>query len=237
LELIYDLTPISPADVRAVELWITADGGQSWRKIASDDDRCSPVAAKVDADGTYGFRLLVHRQGGPVELPPGAGQPPELVVEVDQTEPKCHLTRVDQVGTAIRTGPAAPRLSGPAIPTGSQPSHGGDLVISWAASDRHLAQRPVTLRWSHSPTGPWRTIAQGLENTGSYTWPMPERLPAEVFLRLEVRDAADNVGQFTAERAITPQLPTPQGRLRAVQPLSPGPTTFRRVEPRTYLFR
>ena len=215
MEVSYDLGTVSPTDVRAVELWGTTDGGQNWRKVASDDDHRSPVAVKIDADGVYGFRLLVHRQNGPLELPPATGQAPEMLIEVDQTEPKCHLTRVDQM--------AGPRS--------------GDLVISWQASDRNFAERPVTLRWSHSPSGPWRTIAAGLENTGSYTWQMPESLPDEVFLRLEVRDAAENVGQFTTDKPISPQLPKPSGRLRGAQPVNAGRVTDRRAEPRMYFFR
>jgi hypothetical protein len=215
MEVAYDLGAINAADVRAVELWGTADGGQNWRKVAADDDRRSPVVARVDADGLYGFRLLVARHSGPIELPPAVGQSPELLVEVDQTEPRCQLTRVDQM--------PEPRS--------------GELVIAWQASDRRLAERPVTLCWGHNRTGPWRTIAVGLENTGSYTWHMPEGLPDEVFLRLEVRDAADNLGQFTTDRPISPQLPKPPGRLRGVQGVNAGRVTDRRAEPRTYFFR
>lgn len=215
LELTYDLGTVPPADVRSVELWGTSDGGQSWRKVAADDDGSSPVAVTIDADGVYGFRLLVHKQGGPLEFPPASGQPPELVVEIDQTPPNCHLTRVDQL--------AAARSS--------------ELVIGWEAGDRRLAERPVTLRWSHSPHGPWQTIAAGLENTGSYTWPMPDGLPEQVFLRLEARDAADNLGQFTADKPITPQRAGPAGRLRGVQPAEAGRVTDLRTDPRTYLFR
>jgi hypothetical protein len=215
LEIAYDLSGMPPANVRSVELWGTTDSGQSWRKIASDDDNRSPLTFKVDGDGQYGFRLLVQQQGGPPQFPPGTGQPPELVVEVDCTEPRCHLTRVDQM--------AEPRS--------------GELVIAWQASDSRLAERPVTLRWSPRPDGQWRTLAASLENTGSYTWHMPDPLPEEIYLRLEVRDAADNVGQFTGERPVTPQRSTSPGRLRSVLPANPGRVTDRRREPKMYLFR
>jgi hypothetical protein len=214
LEVAYDLGD-NPVNVRSVELWSTSDGGQTWRKIASDDDNRSPIAIKVESDGVYGFRLLVHRQGGPIEFPPATGQPPELVIEVDSTEPKCRLTRADQM-PGLRSS---------------------ELIIAWEASDRRLAERPVTLRWSQRPDGPWRTLAAGLENTGSYSWQMPDPLPAEIYLRLEVRDAADNVGQSTADKPVTPQQATPPGRLRGVMPLNAGRVTDRRREPRMYIFR
>lgn len=189
-----------------MELWATTDGGQTWAKLTTDEDNRSPVIAKVERDGLYGFRLVVHRNGGPVEFPPASGQPPEIVIEVDQTEPRCGLTRVDQM-----TGPRS-----------------GELVIQWQATDARLAERPITLRYSHRSDGPWRTIAAGLENTGRHTWQMPEHLPAEVYLRLEARDAADNVGHYTADRPIVPQFAKPAGMLRGVAPINTGRVTDRR---------
>jgi hypothetical protein len=210
-ELAYDAGTQVPDELQSVEVWGTTDGGQSWRRVAIDEDRRSPAVVQVDAEGLHGFRLLISRKAGPVEFPPAQGTAPEMWVDVDRTEPKCHLTRADQLGN--------------------------DLAIYWEASDRNLSQRPVTLKFSHRLGGPWRTMAAGLENTGRYTWPLPANLPAEIYLRLEVCDAADNVGVFTADKPITPHVPQPQTRLREAAPLAPARSTDRRGEPKMYYFR
>jgi hypothetical protein len=214
-ELAYDAGPLPADDIRAVELWGTSDGGRSWRQMAIDEDRRSPVLVKVDAEGSYGFRLLLQRRSGPVEFPPAAGDTPELSVQVDFTEPWCQLTRADQ-------------LSG---------ERSQELVICWEARDPHLAERPITLKFSRRPDGPFQTIVAGLENTGRYVWRMPAALPAEIFLRLEVRDRAENVGVFTADRPITPNVSRAQGRLREVAPAASARTTDQRSQPRIYSFK
>ncbi len=40
------------------------------------------------------------------------------------------------------------------------------------------------------------TVASGLENTGRYTWTPDDRVPSSVYLRLEVRDEAGNIGTY-----------------------------------------
>ncbi len=218
-ELSYDLGAVPQADLRAVELWGTRDGGQSWRRFSIDEDRHSPMVVRAEGEGVYGFRLLLQRQNGPVELPPRRGESPDLWVEVDQTAPFCQLTQVDQFG-GVR---------------------GNQLIISWEARDPNLAQRPITLKYSHRPRGPWRTIESGLENTGSYVWLMKGAVPAKIYFRLEVRDAAENVGVFTAsERAVEPDRAPSQGRLHGVAPVtpvSPNRTSDLRTTGRMYYFR
>jgi len=218
-ELSYDLGAVPQADLRAVELWGTRDGGQSWRRFAVDEDRRSPIVVRTEGEGVYGFRLLQQRQNGPVELPPRRGESPDLWVEVDRTAPFCQLTQVDQFG-GVR---------------------GNQLIISWEARDPNLAQRPVTLKYSHLPSGPWRTIESGLENTGSYVWLMKGGVPAKIYFRLEVRDTAENVGVFEAsERAVEPDRAPPQGRLHGAVPLAPvapSRTSSQRTHGRMYYFR
>jgi len=73
-------------------------------------------------------------------------------------------------------------------------SEAGQLIISWQADDKMLAARPVSLSFSQARGGPWLPIAAGLENTGRYAWPIDTRTPPKLYLRLEVRDEAGNVG-------------------------------------------
>lgn len=81
IELEYDINPLAGA-VERVEIWGTADRGRSWRLLAADEDRQSPVLAVVDADGLWGFRMIVRQAGVAPAAPPAAGDPPDLYVGV-----------------------------------------------------------------------------------------------------------------------------------------------------------
>jgi hypothetical protein len=121
---------------------------------------------------------------------------PELCVGVDLTKPFAKLT-----GIELGTG-----------------DHAGELLIRWEASDAMLAARPVTLLFSERPEGPWSTIAAGLDNTGGYAWRFDNRVPDRIFVRLDVRDEAGNVGQFQIAEPISLAGNRPEGHLRSVRP-------------------
>ena len=82
-----------------------------------------------------------------------------------------------------------------------------------------LAARPVTLSFTDHAGGPYSTIAAGLENTGRYVWRFDSRVPERVFLRLEVRDEAGNVGVFETPEPISLDPDRPKGHIRTVHPL------------------
>ena len=70
--------------------------------------------------------------------------------------------------------------------------------------------RPISLSFSASAGGPWTPIASGLENTGSYRWRLDSRVPDPIYLRLEVRDEAGNVGTFETAEAGLARPPSPR---------------------------
>ena len=81
IELEYDINPLAGA-VERVEIWGTADRGQSWHLLAVDEDRQSPVLAVVDADGLWGFRMIVRQAGIAASPAPKPGDAPDLYVGV-----------------------------------------------------------------------------------------------------------------------------------------------------------
>jgi hypothetical protein len=170
-ELVYDNEPPAATPARRLELWGTCDGGQNWRRYAVSDDSRKPMLVNVEGEGTYGFRA-VRNATGQDNLAPNAADKPEIWIGVDMTKPA-----VRNLSAKEGTGAEA-----------------GSLVISWEASDTVLAARPVSLMFSDTPGGPWNTIVAGLENTGRYCWSITSRLPRQVYLRMEVRDEANNVG-------------------------------------------
>ena len=81
-----------------------------------------------------------------------------------------------------------------------------------------LDARPIALSFGPGAGGPWTPIAAGLENTGSYRWRLDNRVPDRIYLRLEVRDEAGNVGTFETAEPVSLDRHRPEGRIRGVRP-------------------
>ncbi len=194
-ELEYEIDSVGPSGIAKVELWGTRDGGRTWSSFGVDSDNRSPMPVNVDADGVYGFRVVVQSGSGFGGRQPAEGDTPDIWIGVDLTKP---------TGRIISALVAA---------------DGSELVISWEASDDVLDPRPITLSFGSSAQGPWTPIASGLENTGNYHWRLDSRVPDRIYLRLEVRDEAGNLGVFDAAEPVSLDRHRPEGRIRGVRPL------------------
>ncbi len=199
-ELDYDVesaasSEIGPSEIGRVELWGTRDGGLSWRSFGVDEDKQSPIRVTVPDEGRYGFRAVVGRGTGSASESPRSGEAADVWIGVDVTKPAARI-----VSATLGTGDRA-----------------GHLVICWEATDEKLAARSVLLQFGGTPRGPWSTIASGLDNTGSHEWPLDGQPAGRVYLRLEVRDRAGNIGSFQTPE---PVLLSPAVRIRNVRPLA-----------------
>ncbi len=210
-ELEFDVDGSAPSDVSHVELWGTRDGGTSWRSMSLHQNGRSPILAKVDAEGVYGFHIVVHGRAS-VGRPPQPGEPPDIWIRVDLTKPVARIVSVEE-----GTGPEA-----------------NHLIITWTAADEQLAAEPVSLAYSAQRTGPWTSIAKQLPNTGRFAWPMPGGLKGPVYLRLEVRDAAGNTTEFETSEPALSDRSAPKVFIREVRPLD---NTSQGAAPRRYIFR
>ncbi|NQT13738.1 MAG: hypothetical protein HQ582_13375 [Planctomycetes bacterium] len=204
-ELDYQMDSVALSGVQRVELWGTRDGGLSWSNFGADRDKRSPMLVTVNEEGLYGFRVVVQ-DASLNDQKPQRGDRPDVWIGVDLTKPAARIT-------------SAQRGSG---------NQADRMIIEWEADDQMLTARPVSLSVSGSAGGPWMVIASGVENTGRYSWPVDDRLPRQLYLRLEVRDNAGNVGVFeTAETGVSdPLRPTagtqdvrPTVRIQDVRPL------------------
>jgi hypothetical protein len=191
----YELVDEGGRGIARVELWGTRDSGQTWRRFAEDRDFRSPFSVTVDEAGLYGFRILVEPAGGLPVTPPQSGDAPELWVRVDLQTPRAELT-------AIERG------------AGNLADH---LLIRWQAEDDNLGPRPVSLFYGSRPAGPWSAIATNLENTGRYLWRVERHVPTRCFLRLEVRDAANNRTAYQTIDPIVLEVREPIARIRSVE--------------------
>jgi hypothetical protein len=193
----YDVSSVGPQGVAKVELWLTRDGGQTWQAWATDPDRESPMEVSLADEGVYGFRVVVTGRNGLSGQIPTTGELADLWIGIDATAPTARLT-------AAKYG--AGKLA-------------GQLDIRWEADDMMLAARPVTLLFSDKPHGPWTIIATGLPNDGAYNWAVDPRTPKNIFLRVEIRDEAGNLGIDQLREPITLEGLEPKARVKGIEPV------------------
>jgi len=196
IELPYNDSAVGTAADKNVEGWGTRDGGKTWARVALDNERRSPVLVAVDGEGLYGFRVVAGDAADAAARAPRSGDPPDLWVDVDLTVPAARITGMRQAATERGTG----------------------LEISWEAVDRTLADRPVSIYFAPNPLGPWTPVATGLANTGRYVWPADGRVRGDVYLRLEVRDAAGNAAVCDAPQAVALDRLIPRAQIPGPQP-------------------
>ena len=191
----YELPPTpSPTTPLRAELWSTRDGGVTWQRTAADDDGRSPIQVELPAAGLYGFRLEFttgNAQG------PRSGDSPESWVGIDEEPPQVELIEV--ASDAADTQAA--------------------LVIRYAARDPLLAPNGTRILYSPNADGPWATIASGRDNQGEHRWQPDQGVPARVFVRIEVTDAAGNTGSATSAEAVAIAQSKFTGRLGGLRPL------------------
>jgi hypothetical protein len=178
-----------------VELWYTQDG-RKWEKYDTASQPRPSFVVEVKEDGLYGFTLVARNGIGLGKRPPQAGDQPQMWVVVDTTNPVVKLLDA-QVGA------------------------NGDsqyLAIHWKATDANLGQRPITLAYAEQAAGPWTVIAANVENTGSYTWPLPAGVPPRVLVRVEAVDLVNNVGTAQIPEPILLDLSQPSISIVNVEP-------------------
>jgi hypothetical protein len=202
LTLDYELAKVGPSGIGKVELWLTEDDGQSWQRWAEDPEAAASMRGgkyqrriELPREGVFGFRLVVLSHAGLGEPPPKPGDPPEMRVEVDITQPRAQLY------------------------CQPDPQRENALLLRWECEDKNLAACPVTLEWSDEPQGTWKEIAAKLPATpGWYSWKLPEGVPVLVYLRLTVWDTAGNKAVAVTPTPQLADLAKPVGHLLRIAP-------------------
>lgn len=203
----YEVESAGLAGLSEVELWGTTDFGQTWKRWGADPDRQSPFDIETNNDGTYGFRVVVVASNGLATPSPRDGEPADILISVDTEPPRVRISGATY-GEAEQTG---------------------SLIIRYQCSDNHLVARPISLSFSSSPSGPWSTIAAGLENTGVYVWPADPTLPRQIYLRVDAVDVAGNTAHYVLDTPIDVQGLAPRARIRGFNPLTGSAGATRRI--------
>lgn len=187
----YTLDQIGPSGVGSVKLYITEDHGRMWYEYGTDPDRSSPFQVRVEKSGQFGFAIRATSGIGLSENPPQPGQSPEIVVIVDHLAPQPKFGVVQQ---------------------GQGAAH-NQIQFSWVLADSDLADSPVKLLRSDSPSGPWEPITDWMDNSGRYQWTVTQSLDRPVYIRLEARDLAGNVGHVDLAQPLQIDLVKPTARI------------------------
>jgi hypothetical protein len=194
----YELQAVGNLGVEAIELYGSVDGGESWELWGTDPDRISPFDIETKEEGLFSFRIVVVGRNGLASPRPQRGETPDIVVVVDKVKPQVRITAA-QYGEGNRIGA---------------------LVIRYECVDANLGPRPISLSFSDTTNGPWTTIAAGLRNDGDYVWPADPKLPRKIYLRIDCKDAAGNVGTYILDKPIDVQGLAPRAKIRGFQSLS-----------------
>jgi hypothetical protein len=195
ITLNYKVDGVGPTGVSAVELWYTRDG-KSWKRDETGTETKPPYIIAVQEEGLYGFTLLAKNGIGLSNDPPKSGDAPQVWVEVDLTKPSVSLTEVK----------AGVDGKGPV------------LNIGWKAHDKNMINQPITISYSEKEKGPWQPIVTHLENTGKFAWPLRGGLPGKIFVRVEARDLAGNVGSAKTAAPVQIDLMRPVVHIMEVEP-------------------
>lgn len=194
-----------------VELWGTADQGQTWTRFYPDRAEPGSLQVTTEREGIFGFRIITP--SGSISRPPARGELPDVWVGVDVTRPQVRVV-------------SAQRGSG---------FDSNRLIVTWQADDSRLTQQPVRILYRQDRYAAWTPIADGLENTGRYTWTLPPDAPRQVFVRIEVRDEAGNLGDDETPEPIVLDQRSPSGDMRSGYPSNPYQS--RRQAPRRFDLR
>jgi hypothetical protein len=203
LAIEYEISRVGKSGVGSVDLWWTQDDGRTWT-TAPTPEKLDPVqkgryqrsVALMEGDGVYGFTIVVRSRAGLGKRAPRPGDAPALRIELDTVPPSVSLLK--------------PKL-------GSRGAHDA-LILMWKAEDKNLAPQPITLEWSEKATGPWRTIAADLANTGRYVWTVAPEVPLQVHVRIRARDLAGNEGVAVTPEPMLLDTIEPEARIVGIVP-------------------
>jgi hypothetical protein len=181
----YKLRKVGSSGVIGAELWYTRDG-QNWAKAPSGIQPQGRYQVEVSEDGHYGFTLLARTGFGGGKPPPKKGDRAQVWVEVDTSKPVVVITSI------------------------KRRSDSRTVLINWKATDKNLAEQPISISYLDLNTGQTVSIARHMDNSQTYTWQVPLGTPSNIRIRVEATDRFGNVGADETANALHLDLAQPE---------------------------
>jgi hypothetical protein len=148
---------VSISPVRELVLYVSEDGGRSWRLHQTHPAQAAVAFAPLKA-GDYGLFLVARSEAGLAGDPPAAGTAPQAVVKVRAR------------GGAVELPPAA---SGPVILESAFPpalKGGTSFEVRWSSKDP-AGKATLSLL---TEAGTLMELAKDQPASGSWSWPVPK---------------------------------------------------------------
>ncbi len=186
-----------------IVLYVSTDLGATWEAYARQPTSQQQFVFRAGRDGEYWFTSQLVAAGVATANP--GTLTPQLRIIVDTQ---------------------APRLL---LDAKSEP--GGMVHVSWEAHDESLQPEKVVLQVQHNPGQPWKPLEIQSPATDPLRRTMrgetrfqPARGATLVTVRLEARDAADNVAELTRRLFLPLNITSVFGSPAASQPTSDVPS-------------
>ena len=195
----YRIDQVGPSGVGKVDVYMTADQGQTWQRLGEDADRRSPVEFDLPGEGSFGICLAITNGNGFGGTPPQRGDAPVCTIEVDTSAPFVQLRPIEPVVV------------------------GGSLDIRWQTTDKNLGPEPVSLYYRGRSDGPWQVIARGLKNDGVHRWAFPRDAGAQFFVKIEVTDQAGNSARVETPNPVVLDMTEPRATVLGVTGMNSRP--------------
>ena len=91
-------------------------------------------------------------------------------------------------------------------------------MIRWKVKEDHPSDKPVSLYYAASRTGPWEPISGWKEDrNGEYEWIVGLGMPFQFYVRVMVRDAAGNIGKAETSQPISVDLSRPSAQIMDIE--------------------
>lgn len=167
----YRIDHKGPSGVSRVDVYLTSDNCQTWKKVREYLDQRNPAEIELPGEGLFGLKIVITNGNGFGGTPPVRGEQPTCWVEVDTTAPHVKLQSIEPV------------------------TQNGFLEIRWIAADTNMANEPVSLFFRARPDTPWQPIVTGVKNEGVHRWAFPRDMGNQFWIKAEVADQAGNVSR------------------------------------------